>query len=913
MQLLLRMGCDPNVVSPGGVAPLHLATKLRHTEVVRALCEGGADPHQPMDNGPSALSMALGSSYADGYGVLATHFIAAHEGNDRLLSEFEVVRAAIAKGSAVFLKELLEKYGVVVKVTERAVAYCAREGNGDVMEILLKHGGSCNAVERGQHQIPAFVLAAALGNASCLDAMLKSQTETDKIDVEQDCLGLTALMHAAKEGHKDCVETLLRHGAKVDTVRPSSGWTALFFAVSKSRLGVAELLLKRGSNPLHLGNEGDSPLHVATENRAVELLLSHGANPNALDANLRHPLLRPVLVADYLSVLHLLRFGADAKLAHRAHVRRVQNELKLQEDESFVPVMELSDEPIESIDPVDWLVPQNREKFLAEYKAEQAMGLAKRSRLDLVRDLLNTGLVWLPWNTSVNGLFPENVRSAIYQLLLCRKRTDCALNRLPRDVFLHLCSFVATPSDDWRKLQGPKSWQWTKEFVERCWEYDVSDMMAAKVADCLQMGQCTKHLTGSDYMFQPFYKCNTCRWGDEFGNNLGMCRSCRDVCHKGHDTQVCGFLPAFCDCGDSARCQLDSQWSLLAKQEHNEPEMTVDGTKEMRYLIAVCDFHDPHILRELRRPENLLHAVPGDLIRADRRKLEEPGLMCEGELHGVTGVFPASRSYVIPMVEFVRALEDSPNSGDAKELRFKRGDLILPLGKWDGNAPEGFSQSSLLKGRLIRAEGDMLEGWFVDEAVDLVANYEIFCRDGENIKRKLCAMWSEGKELVQRTDLRALEIFATFRAEMRRLVPPGRETFKLALLTELAAIDMASLYQVLGRHREEQELLRDVIACTDPLCARPGGKNSSSSAAFFLRVRARSFLAMSLLRSGDVEEAFAQWKMLIAKEELERDKGLRVREKRVRQSFVFLNLFCIIGRADSAYCIYIFGNFLWRS
>jgi hypothetical protein len=55
--------------------------------------------------------------------------------------------------------------------------------------------------------------------------------------------------------------------------------------------------------------------------------------------------------------------------------------------------------------------------------------------------------------------------------------------------------------------------------------------------------------------------------------------------------------------------------------------------------------------------------------------------MCEGELHGEKGTFPASRSYVLPMREFVRALEDSGIGGDGNELKFKAGDLILPLGK----------------------------------------------------------------------------------------------------------------------------------------------------------------------------------------------------------------------------------------
>ncbi len=244
------------------------------------------------------------------------------------------------------------------------------------------------------------------------------------------------------------------------------------------------------------------------------------------------------------------------------------------------------------------------------------MGMGKRTRLDLARDLLNRGYVWIRWTTANHRLFPVNVRRTIFTCLLCRKRRESPLSLLPRDLLLLVCSFVATPSPEWRlSARGNlREWDWYKEFSDRCWEFDVANMVPDKVAKLLEMRQCTKNLTGVDYLFQPFYKCLTCKWGEEFGNNLGMCRSCRDVCHQGHETQVGGFLPAFCDCGDSARCCLASQWSLLANEKESiDPEK--DGNEQYRYVIAICNFHDPAVFRELHRPENLMHAVPGDVIK----------------------------------------------------------------------------------------------------------------------------------------------------------------------------------------------------------------------------------------------------------------------------------------------------------
>ena len=196
LEPLLKLGCDPNQTFGGGLTALHLATKLTLVDMVQTLCEAGADPHLAADNGPSALSLALGQGAYRCYAVLAKHFIMAHNGPDRVHAVFEALRAPVAKGSVPFLRGLLPIMGADLPVTDRIICYCAREGTGEIMSVLLEHGGSPTAIETGQHDIPAVVLSAALGNASCLRALLSTDV---KVDLEQECLGLTSLMHASRE------------------------------------------------------------------------------------------------------------------------------------------------------------------------------------------------------------------------------------------------------------------------------------------------------------------------------------------------------------------------------------------------------------------------------------------------------------------------------------------------------------------------------------------------------------------------------------------------------------------------------------------------------------------------------------------------------------------------------------------
>ena len=52
-------GADPNLTDDNGDCPLHLAAVHGGWRVVRALLEGGADPHRPANDGRNALTLAL--------------------------------------------------------------------------------------------------------------------------------------------------------------------------------------------------------------------------------------------------------------------------------------------------------------------------------------------------------------------------------------------------------------------------------------------------------------------------------------------------------------------------------------------------------------------------------------------------------------------------------------------------------------------------------------------------------------------------------------------------------------------------------------------------------------------------------------------------------------------------------------
>jgi hypothetical protein len=48
-----------------------------------------------------------------------------------------------------------------------------------------------------------------------------------------------------------------------------------------------------------------------------------------------------------------------------------------------------------------------------------------------------------------------------------------------------------------------------------------------------------------EYVYQPFWRCNTCG----LTGNLGCCQVCRVTCHYGHNLTFAGDTNCFCDCG----------------------------------------------------------------------------------------------------------------------------------------------------------------------------------------------------------------------------------------------------------------------------------------------------------------------------------------------------------------------------
>ncbi|XP_069793712.1 ankyrin repeat and SOCS box protein 12-like isoform X2 [Narcine bancroftii] len=132
-------------------------------------------------------------------------------------------------------------------------------------------------------EINHITQAVSRNNFALLDELLSQERYSQFIN-DRSGWGIpgTPLRLAASKGHLSCVEVLLRHGAKVDSLDVKAQ-TPLFTAVSGRHLHCVQTLLRAGANPNGSIYNNCSPLLTAAREGDVEILralLEHGAEVN---------------------------------------------------------------------------------------------------------------------------------------------------------------------------------------------------------------------------------------------------------------------------------------------------------------------------------------------------------------------------------------------------------------------------------------------------------------------------------------------------------------------------------------------------------------------------------------------------------------------------------------------------------
>ena len=321
VQALLKAGANASArATTTGVTPLHLAAASGNADVVTILLDAGADTNaREAEWGQTPLIFAAAQNRAKAIAVLLargadpriatkTIDIAKQSQLDRAATDIQrkVLEASVPAGQRPTASQIqaamqaardLLVSGKVPPPANAAGAGAAAAGRGGRGGRGGPSTGSGQAPD-GRGDAPADGAAAA-----------NPPTAANNFDPEEinppvaTKGGLTALLHASRQGHIDAMRALLEGGAPIDQPGAGDGATPLLMAVINGQFDAAMYLLERKANPnLASNGNGVAPLWAAINTQwqprtrfpqpqemeqqkatyldVVKALLDAGADPN---------------------------------------------------------------------------------------------------------------------------------------------------------------------------------------------------------------------------------------------------------------------------------------------------------------------------------------------------------------------------------------------------------------------------------------------------------------------------------------------------------------------------------------------------------------------------------------------------------------------------------------------------------
>jgi ankyrin repeat protein len=327
---LIAAGADVNAAEPDGTTALHWAARGGMASLVELLLGAGAAAGAANRYGVTPLQLAA----ENGDAAIMRALLAAGADANATLPEGETVLMTAARTGTVAALNVLLEHGAALDAREHwygesALIWATVENHADAVRTLIEHGADVDSRSaaqpreqrrNGQSILPLgawtpLMYAAREDSRVAAAALVAAGADLDLVDPD----GATALMIAIINANYELAAQLLEAGANPNIVDTAAGMGALYAAVDMHRLAVGH----GRPNPRVVG-----PLDAA---RLVQLLLEHGADPNARLAKpimQRHhtagdaalgagatPFMRAAKSGDVVVMRSLLAAGADPKLA----------------------------------------------------------------------------------------------------------------------------------------------------------------------------------------------------------------------------------------------------------------------------------------------------------------------------------------------------------------------------------------------------------------------------------------------------------------------------------------------------------------------------------------------------------------------------------------------------------------------
>jgi len=287
IELLLKVGAEPNVPNGNGTTPLMLAAASGRTDAIKALLDHGADVNaRDFNNGQTALMFAAARNRGPAILLLVDR-----GANLALTSKVNQVRPNasgknVNGGAGEGVTNSAEVGG------NTALLYAARDGLMDAVQALIAAGANVNEASANDAMSP-LVQSIITGHYDVAKYLVDHGANPNLVTKKE---GLTALwatldscyaprawypspnVEQEQTTHLDLLRALLAHGADPNARLKAKPWfrtfgdsngpdpagaTAFWRAAQANDLDAMKILVAAGANPNIATTHGCSPLEAA--------------------------------------------------------------------------------------------------------------------------------------------------------------------------------------------------------------------------------------------------------------------------------------------------------------------------------------------------------------------------------------------------------------------------------------------------------------------------------------------------------------------------------------------------------------------------------------------------------------------------------------------------------------------------
>ena len=313
---LLEKKAEVNIVDSSGDIPLMVAARNYHRDIVSSLVEAGSDVRLPGKDGKTALYYMTEIGCHD---IIQKLLVAGAAVNSEKETTSALIQAA-KRGHIEVLRLLLSHKAVVDHVDQHcrtALLWSAVTGDTNIARCLIEHGADTRWQDKSGDT--ALTLAAWHGHPEILEHLL-ALSDLDHCENEEQ---MSALYLAISKDHKDCVQLLLKAGARTSIVDGLNN-TALILAATHTTGPDILTMVLDCDQPVDLnwkGDKGRTAVHWAVGDPDSLSVLLENSSAGMLDIdveddNAATPLLLAIAHEQPESARLLIEAGCNIEKLH---------------------------------------------------------------------------------------------------------------------------------------------------------------------------------------------------------------------------------------------------------------------------------------------------------------------------------------------------------------------------------------------------------------------------------------------------------------------------------------------------------------------------------------------------------------------------------------------------------------------